>query len=166
MLPCCNAIPKSRYSRVRFPSKTKSRIFLNRANLRRSPAHSIRILTLKIAIDKVSHPCYNSPDIRSSTSASRPGLRSTSSVVPLVCQAQRDFGHVLHFTIEPPAFPFPERRPPIRLNVPRSIQRNVAPDNSCIPCHLRIQFARSAQTKTFIFNNVCTISRVCAGYFS
>ena len=64
---------------------------------------SIRTVTPKITIDKVPRPCYPSTDVRSSTSASRPGPRTSSSVVPPVSHGSQDFNDVLHFTIEHPA---------------------------------------------------------------
>ncbi len=77
---------------------------MNRANLRRPPAHSIQILTLKIAIDKVPRPCYNSAGVRFSISASSPGPRTSSSVVPPVSHGIQDFNDVPQFKIELPVF--------------------------------------------------------------
>ncbi len=86
-------------------SKTRGRISRNPADLRRSPAHSIRILNHKIAIDKVPRPCYTSTDVSFSTSASSPGPRTRSPVVPPASHGKQDFADVRQFTIERPAFP-------------------------------------------------------------
>ena len=75
--------------RVRIHSKTKSRIFLNRPNLRARPRTLFEYFTHKITIDKVPRPCYNSADVSCSTSASRPGPRTSSSVVPPVSHGNR-----------------------------------------------------------------------------
>ena len=49
---------------------------------------------------------------------------------------------------------------------PRSIRQNVAPTNSRILFHLRIQVAQSAQFKAFVFNLFRTLLRVCEAHFS
>ena len=146
--------------------RTRKADLLESGQLTMPSPPSIRTVTLKITIDKVPRPCYPSADVRSSISASRPGPRTSSSVVPPVSHGKQDFNDVTQFTVEPPASLATERRPAIRVPDPHSIRQNVAPANSRILCHSGFQFAQSAQIKAFVFNLFRTIWRVCAAHFS